>query len=564
MASGEAGLIAWCNQIRFTMARDPGRKDLENQVQSGFDFIDNYLETVFSRSQYESVGELLKTPGRKKDAPVRTRAATAAAAKVRSVVAMSLEDTDTEHENQNQAPVNSFHKALLKAKEQGATTKGTSHTSSNDTSLRSHKAVTIVSSPVRDMVEEPVAPASPHPSPPPSATESSPEPQILHPSSSDAVQHMLGAESEHETLSAGRSGSVKELSMIAEDDEFIERSRISGQLPASNGSNPATEVDVARVALPRVEVAAPTNMDVDEPPQEDMTTHTFDSIPLDSPPRARPLSNAPSEYFTAPLPQARDDTRTADIPIMTEAEIFQIAYAELPPIRDYSPAGTTFVRTQFAGLPAPSPLHKSTRGAPEPAAGPGTAAGGGAKRSSWLVKAREAKAMEFTGKRTSALTPTLGVPGASNGTKRKSGEMLGAPPVPPHTADDGERLPKVPKLAEATGEPDAKGKGKEKEVEPEVDAPSARVSHSPSRDLAVPMHVGDDEGVLDRFKRTVSGLGARVGKSSGKSLGGRLRLPWRRQERCPGKGCGEHMVDGSPAHAPTQILPQRRRTRSDA
>ena len=54
-AYGELGVIAWCNTIRLTMAQDPGRAFLDQQIQQqGFDFLDGYLENVISRQKEES------------------------------------------------------------------------------------------------------------------------------------------------------------------------------------------------------------------------------------------------------------------------------------------------------------------------------------------------------------------------------------------------------------------------------------------------------------------------------------------------------------------------------
>lgn len=51
---GEAGVLAWCNSIRLTMARDAGREVLDVQIQKqGFDFLESYLDNVFSRAKEE-------------------------------------------------------------------------------------------------------------------------------------------------------------------------------------------------------------------------------------------------------------------------------------------------------------------------------------------------------------------------------------------------------------------------------------------------------------------------------------------------------------------------------
>lgn len=107
---GEAGVIAWCNSIRFTMAKDPGRQFLHEQIQrEGFDFLDLYLENFMEGPRkecvcylpwvmrsltcgYRLVIELLKTPGRKKNVAGKTRAATTAAVKIQTITSMSLEE----------------------------------------------------------------------------------------------------------------------------------------------------------------------------------------------------------------------------------------------------------------------------------------------------------------------------------------------------------------------------------------------------------------------------------------------------------------------------------------
>lgn len=52
---GESGVLAWCNSIRYTLAKDQGRQTLELQFQEGFDYLDRYLENVLSREKEEYV-----------------------------------------------------------------------------------------------------------------------------------------------------------------------------------------------------------------------------------------------------------------------------------------------------------------------------------------------------------------------------------------------------------------------------------------------------------------------------------------------------------------------------
>ena len=53
---GESGVIAWANSIRFTMAKDPGRQFLYEQIQKeGIDFLDVYLENFLDGPRKEYV-----------------------------------------------------------------------------------------------------------------------------------------------------------------------------------------------------------------------------------------------------------------------------------------------------------------------------------------------------------------------------------------------------------------------------------------------------------------------------------------------------------------------------
>lgn len=54
MAVTNTGVLAWCNTMRLTIAKDPGRELFDTQIQQhGFDFLDNYLEDVLSRQSTE-------------------------------------------------------------------------------------------------------------------------------------------------------------------------------------------------------------------------------------------------------------------------------------------------------------------------------------------------------------------------------------------------------------------------------------------------------------------------------------------------------------------------------
>ena len=211
--------------------------------------------------------------------------------------------------------------------------------------------------------------------------------------------------------------------------------------------------------------------------------------------------------------------------------------------------------SQFV-VPAPSPLKKSIRPSREHSGGtlpaptlsqtPGSVFAG--KRTSWLTKAKETRALEMTGsgkapysERTTFLSATLNA--AANSAKRKSGEMLGLGSAAStvenlQTAGEDDRQFKVPRLT-PTAEMESDSTSKDVEMEdgqyphsksqaPLANEPisdnvriAAKVTPAMMDDFTVPLaDVQSDEGVLDRLKRTVEDLGARTAKSMGKSLGG--------------------------------------------
>ena len=48
------GIIAWASSMRTTMANDPGRQLLEEQIQSsGFLFLEDYLEGILARPRHK-------------------------------------------------------------------------------------------------------------------------------------------------------------------------------------------------------------------------------------------------------------------------------------------------------------------------------------------------------------------------------------------------------------------------------------------------------------------------------------------------------------------------------
>ena len=463
----------------------------------------------------------------------------------------------------------------------------------------------------------------------------------LHPELVDGHQeHLLNSDTD--SLTPARS-EQNELSVIAEDDESAERSRVSIQIshqepvsvPVSRPSvsslaglkttlvdsapapkdepetkdrgniiNPVTDAynDMAQA----VNSATPQSMDTFlSMPQCDSKTPK-DFIPAPRVPQSsrthspaiveNTVSNAPpptykpsSGNFTAPLPEIppwhprsthQNDAMTAPLPTLDSTLTVQDVDVPLMDASPTSPNGLTHKLSVplFPSLPAPMPLRKSMRAPRDPSMGvgptvmgaatPGAAVGG--KRTSWLMKVREAKAMEVPARKTSTFGSgavagmAAPVPGMASGMKRKSGDMLGTPEV---GEDDDERRHKAMKnvggdVAPLKPKSHDSCEGKEREGnsmcrtrqrQPSPQPPPTPQSHDG----------GEQEGMLDRFKRTVEGLGARVGKSMGKSLGGaaaanaladaRAAAEARVAER-NNKEEEMTMATGNPAVAPTPVI----------
>jgi hypothetical protein len=174
----------------------------------------------------------------------------------------------------------------------------------------------------------------------------------------------------------------------------------------------------------------------------------------------------------------------------------------------------------FPALPEPMPLRKSMRHPRDAStnavmlgvATPGAPIGG--KRTSWLMKAREVKALEVTTKKP--LIQPMNVPAAGpsalQGTKRKSEDFLATPDT---ELGDGERQSKVLKVTEGETAP-----RKLKDVSRETTWEDSMATKGLQTQHTSGMQELGQEGVLDRLKKTVEGLGARVSKTMGKSLGG--------------------------------------------
>ncbi|KAF8444698.1 hypothetical protein L210DRAFT_3642939 [Boletus edulis BED1] len=295
-----------------------------------------------------------------------------------------------------------------------------------------------------------------------------------------------------------------ELSVIAEGDESPERTH-AVTLPSFSALTFSQEE--LRDTVPRS-----WDPSSDEPHPISSPINSDDPIPLNFPCAAQ---SSEADNHTEPLPSRPAINSPKD----RERNAFT---APLPaPTHKNGVAG-------FPMLPAPSPLRKSMRMVqealisstlPTPALAPVPLG----KRTSWLMKARGAKATEGMSSipgTSAAVTPTA-FPRVSTAVKRKSGEMLGALAEPDW--DREQRKPKVAKSTDVgivpliTQETEKIGQLGLPSVQGESIASSSIVavtsvdhleSHTMDVDEQTTRLNSAGEGFINLFKRTVEGLGA--------------------------------------------------------
>ncbi|KAF8134594.1 hypothetical protein EV363DRAFT_1582624 [Boletus edulis] len=295
-----------------------------------------------------------------------------------------------------------------------------------------------------------------------------------------------------------------ELSVIAEGDESPERTH-AVTLPSFSALTFSQEE--LRDTVPRS-----WDPSSDEPHPISSPINSDDPIPLNFPCAAQ---SSEADNHTEPLPSRPAINSPKD----RERNAFT---APLPaPTHKNGVAG-------FPMLPAPSPLRKSMRMVqealisstlPTPALAPVPLG----KRTSWLMKARGAKATEGMSSipGTSAAVTSTAFPRVSTAVKRKSGEMLGALAEPDW--DREQRKPKVAKSTDVgivpliTQETEKTGQLGLPSVQGESIASSSIVavtsvdhleSHTMDVDEQTTRLNSAGEGFINLFKRTVEGLGA--------------------------------------------------------
>ncbi len=320
---------------------------------------------------------------------------------------------------------------------------------------------------------------------------------------------------------------LNELSVIAEDEEPSERTRSSTsgrdtekqkspfsvlpEFPSVPEHIPVPSVDRSSNSLHQESVVIST-LDAD----------TFHSISLGSPDssanqidRNRHSNNSEPMIVDTPsehgLPKDCQDESNHK-PEDDTTSLLSKPSEKVPP--------------SFPTLPEPMPLRKSTRirDPPVSAVMLGVATpGAAAKRTSWLAKAREVKALEGTVKKSHmpAMTSTSNAMPVSalqflQGTKRKSGEMLA------ETQLGVQEETVVQKVAKIEAGETAPRNLREKSLSV-LNSNFEELSEQFTKNSTVEPYRDPDtsqEVVLHQLKKAVEGLGVRASKMMGKSLGG--------------------------------------------
>ncbi|KAF9478526.1 hypothetical protein BDN70DRAFT_40904 [Pholiota conissans] len=505
------GLLSWANSICLTMASDPCRQVFKDQVQThGFMFLEDYLDNIVSGKMADPLIELVKTPGRKK--AISRKPKLMSSKLVNSIV------SEGNILDENVAPINSFqvalgklktpHAALVNLTEQESLSERELLTNSQRFPFTSLQSVTNTSNGSSDSRIDLASPA------------------VVHP----ALEPFPHANADHNNLS-----------VIDEDEEPSERIRTSPSNLSKVVATSAVHADTQ--VLPSISDPSLGSSQSGSNMASTSSMETFEFIPLCSP-KTDIEQNAEHRQTSVEA-----DGTPACGPALRTPETLLIKSSKDVPDSVMTDAQEDGVLTErklsdrpvvplFPTLPGPLPLRKSMRAPRDPsltavmlgAATPGATT---SKRTSWLAKAREVKALEAPAKKPSIPVPISNPTTISSfpqGTKRKSEDMLSMPPLMP----EDERRPKTPKLADG-----------------DIMDPSQHDEYA------------QQEGVLDRLKKTVEGFGVRVGKTMSKSVGGGAASALAEARAAAEARIAERdrnedettMVSGLP-HARVDVLPQ--------
>ena len=349
------------------------------------------------------------------------------------------------------------------------------------------------------------------------------------------VGPLEGATSHVTHLNPGVHPTHSELSIIEEGDEAAERSRHSllnsqgrgeldkqGQIRLSSSSSKSAR---PTKTLPNIDMMAV--MDIDDFTQTTNFTIASASVettrsPDDPIPATKPELELPVDNVQSPIEGLRQDYESAgtkpSAPIDSPSEpLHREATTETMGRKPGHP--------QFPTLGPPSPLRKSVRVPREPSlAGTHTAQApkSMASRSSWLVKAREAKALEENAKKANMVSIAQIPTHNPFGNKRKSGEMLGhgrSEPLGLLSDDLGDpgRTQKMSKVAE-TSPILPMLKEQDKNIFGRLRTQDEDMIPVVDHDMYDEDKDEGPDGMIIKLKKTVAGF--RAVKSSGKSLGG--------------------------------------------
>ncbi|PPQ63783.1 hypothetical protein CVT24_004325 [Panaeolus cyanescens] len=316
---------------------------------------------------------------------------------------------------------------------------------------------------------------------------------------SEVIQPGKTAPSTHEGLNDPQLDH-NDLSVIAEDDETGDRSQI---LPQKTEGNPFSQAISFTVSQTTKETEKAEKsllaaaMDVDKP------GHSQQPVPA---------VTQPSED-TAQEPCSPKASQTIDNELNTYEEtqllVMDDAQEDTMQVDSKTSEKTS---TYFPFLPDPAPLRKSIKIG---AATPGAAVGG--KRTSWLKKGRDLKALEMTTQKPVSASTTFAAPQLppNQGTKRKSNDAYPSTQSISAT-DDEHRHSKVAKTSKG-GSPS----GIQDDTKRVSQDPDTRTPDDDQMDVEEEVPRAMPEAVLDRLKKTVEDLGTRSSKSTmAKSLGG--------------------------------------------
>ncbi|KAF8350073.1 hypothetical protein F5887DRAFT_943645 [Amanita rubescens] len=478
------GLLQWANNIRLTMATDPGRALFKEQVQiHGFSFLDDYLDNILSNAKPDTLLELVKTPGRKRTLTKKPKPTS----KLKQGITLFSED-----EERGQAIPQEI-------------------TTGAQSNLQHHQPE----------LARGAAPVK------------TPNVQVSH---CDALG--VSEASSSTLVNPLPHNKINELSIIAEDDEMAERSHVS--LPL--------DVTAVRPSQEGSATGQDTNVTVEPPTNDALPSCIAESASKEAEPQISPIESHgnttesnmdANDNHVSLKSEVNNNSRRCETPENGEVVVPQSSVKDdvtdnLGVALDLHETGPAVVSPKAKSpsippIPAPVLLRKlSTTGVENPT---GTSALGAVtpgglttgKRTSWLQKARQANLAIASRKATASLGgSSLTQPTSTTTTlflrnmKRKSTDIFSG------NEDDNERHHKVAKTTTTDAAPTNRNTIIAGDAGSSHVRPAKTTSHLSSEEPRLETRLFGEGDMLDLLKKTVEGLGSRTRKSAGKSLGGSL------------------------------------------